>query len=149
MTTEAKPQDSKPLIPGHPVHAPQPAPVAPAPAPPAATSPTGNGAASVAPARPTGPSPAAAAVPPKGPPPPPPPKAGLSNIPAPGNRFLVCAEKGMVRVRGLPLGRLTATEARALAAHLCLAADDVALADDQDFADLFSALQSERDAANK
>lgn len=68
-------------------------------------------------------------------------QAGVSTTPAPANRFLVMVEKGSVRVRGLPLGRLSATEARALAAWLCKAADEVAGDGDQEFADLFAALR--------
>jgi hypothetical protein len=66
--------------------------------------------------------------------------AGLNLVPPPGNRFLVQNEKGHVRIRGLPIGRLSATEARALAAWLVYVADKVATPADQEFSDLYSSL---------
>lgn len=73
-------------------------------------------------------------------------RAGVAAVPPPGNRFLVCTEANQVRVRGLPLGRLSATEARALAAHLAAAADEVAQPGDQEFSDLYAALMRERES---
>lgn len=66
--------------------------------------------------------------------------AGGVAVPAPFNRFLVMTEGGKVRIRGLPIGRLTSTEARALAAWILLAADEVQRADDQEFQDLYAAV---------
>lgn len=71
--------------------------------------------------------------------------AGLAGVTAPLNRFLVQTERGLVRVRGLPCGRLTATEARAFAAWLLFQADQVASAEDVDFQDLFAALLAAKD----
>lgn len=73
--------------------------------------------------------------------------AGLAGVAAPLNRFLVQTERGLVRVRGLPCGRLTATEARAFAAWLLFQSDLVASAEDTDFQDLFAALLAAKDPA--
>jgi len=84
-------------------------------------------------------------------PPPPPPApapavpAGAVGTPAPLNRFLVQPEGKQVRIRGLPIGRMSATEARALCAWVLLVAEEVATPTDSEFQDLYTALLKQRD----